>query len=128
MLESLTKLINTIIDGKVPDEIRPILFGAKLIVTTKVDGGLRPIAVGNTIRRIASTCVGYKITEQRAALFGETQVGCGTKRGAEIAAHLFRNLIESISNKPDVILKLDYKYAFNSLNRETLFKLNIQDT
>ena len=120
MLKSLTKLINTIIDGKVPDEIRPILFGAKLIALTKVDGGLRPIAVGNTIRRIASKCVGYNMAEQRAALFGETQVGCGTKRGAEIAAHLFRNLIESNSNKLDVILKLDFKNAFNSLNRETL--------
>ena len=115
LLKSLTKLINTKIDGKVPDEIRPIMFGAKLSAFTKIDGGLRPLAVGNTIGRIASKCVGYNMAEQRAELFGETQVGCGTKRGTEITAHLIRNLIESNSNKLDVILKLDFKNAFNSL-------------
>ena len=30
--------------------------------------------------------------------FGNEQVGCGTKRGAEIAAHSFRNLIERDDN------------------------------
>ena len=53
--------------------------------------------------------------------FGNVQVGCGTKRGAEIAAHWFRNLIERGDNpKCTVLLKLDFKNAFISLNRETM--------
>ena len=53
--------------------------------------------------------------------FGNVQVGCGTKRGAEIAAHPFRNLIERDDNPNcTVLLKLDFKNAFNSLNRETM--------
>ena len=31
--------------GKVPFELRPYFFGAKLIALKKPDGGLRPIAV-----------------------------------------------------------------------------------
>ena len=58
----------------------------------------------------------------RATKFlGNVQVGCGTKRGAEIAAHSFRNLFERDENpKSTVLLKLDFKNAFNSLKRETM--------
>ena len=120
-LKSLTKLINLIGDGKIPEPLRPSFFGAKLIALIKIDGGLRPIAIGNTLRRIASKCAGSKALSERQNFFGNVQVGCGTKRGAEIAVHSFRNLIERDDNpKCTVLLKLDLKNAFNSLNRETM--------
>ena len=52
-LKSLTKLINLIGDGQLPEPLRPFFFGAKLIALIKIDGGLRPIAIGNTLRRLA---------------------------------------------------------------------------
>ena len=120
-LKSLTKLINLIGDGKTPEPLRPFFFGAKLIALIKIDGGLRPIAIGNTLRRIASKCAGSKALSEQQNFFGNVQVGCSTKRGAEIAAHSFRNLIERDDNpKCTVLLKLDFKKAFKSLNRETM--------
>ena len=108
-LKSLTKLINLIGDGKIPEPLRPFFFGAKLIALIKIDGGLRPIAIGNTLRRIASKCTGSKALSERQNFFGNVQVGCRTKRGAEIAAHSFRNLIERDDNpKCTVLLKLDF--------------------
>ena len=53
-LKPLTKLINLMGDGKIPEPLRTFFFGAKLIALIKIDGGLRPIAIGNTLRRIAS--------------------------------------------------------------------------
>ena len=53
-LKSLTKLMNLIGDGKIPDPLRAFFFGAKLIALIKIDGGLRTIAIGNTLKRIAS--------------------------------------------------------------------------
>ena len=53
-LKSLTKLINLIGDGKIPKPLRTFFFGAKLIALIKIDRGLRPIAIGNTLRRIKS--------------------------------------------------------------------------
>ena len=55
-LKPLTKLINLIGDDKIPEPLRPFFFGAKLIALKKIDEGLRPIAIGNTLRRIASKC------------------------------------------------------------------------
>ena len=86
-LKSLTKLMNLIGDDKIPETITPFFFGAKLIVLIKIDVGLRPIAIGNTPRRIASKCAGSKALSERQNFFGNVQVGCGTKRGAKLAAH-----------------------------------------
>ena len=55
-LKSLTKLINLIGDGKIPEPLRPFFFGANFIALITIDGALRPIAIGNTLRRIASKC------------------------------------------------------------------------
>ena len=64
-LKSLTLLINLIGNGKIPDFLRPFFFGAHLIALIKIDEGLRPIAIGNTLRRIASTCAGNKALSVR---------------------------------------------------------------
>ena len=50
-LKALTNLVNVILEGKVPFELRPYVFGAKLIALKKLDGGLCLVAVGNTFRR-----------------------------------------------------------------------------
>ena len=73
-LKSLFKLINLIGDGKMPEPLRPFFFGAKLIALLKIDGGLRAIAINNTLRRIASECAGSN------ALFRATKL-CRKRTG-----------------------------------------------
>ena len=68
--KALTNLVNVILEGKVPFELRPYFFGAKLIALKKPDGGLRPIAVGNTFRRLSAKCAGYHVFESRQARYG----------------------------------------------------------
>ena len=50
--------------------------------------------------------------------FHGTQFGCGTSRGAESAAHVFRKLIENEKNPENVILKMDFKNAFKPLKHD----------
>ena len=119
-LQKLTSVLNIVLEGKVPVGFRPSFFGAKLIGLRKKDGGIRPIAVGNTLRRICSKCVSSFATDQRRIDFHGTQFGCGTSRGAEIAAHVFRNLLENEQNPENVILKMDFKNAFNSVKRDKI--------
>jgi len=38
----------------VPTELRPFLFGARLIAIPKPNGGIRPIAIGSILRKITS--------------------------------------------------------------------------
>ena len=59
-------------------------------------------------------------TDQRRIDFHGTQFGCGTNRGVEIAAHVFRKLIENEKNPENVILKMDFKNVFNLLKRDKI--------
>ena len=63
-LQKLTSVLNIVFEGKIPVALRPFFFGAKLIGLQKKDGGVRPIAVGNTLRRICSKCVSSFATDQ----------------------------------------------------------------
>ena len=54
LLKSLTHFVNLVLDRCVPQEIRSIFFGASLCALRKKDGGVRPIAIGNTLRRLIS--------------------------------------------------------------------------
>ena len=105
--------MNVILEGKVPFELRPYFFGSKVIALKKSDGGLRPIAIGNTFRRLSAKCAGYHVFESRQARYRNRQVDVGTKRGAELASHVLRCLIESPQTKKNVILKIDFENAFN---------------
>ena len=125
-LKALTSLVNVILEGKVPDDLRPYFFGAKLIALKKPDGGLRPIAIGNTLRRLTAKCAGYHVFESRQARYGSRQVGVGTKRGAELASHVFRTLVESTQPKENIILKIDFENAFNSVNRQYMLEKTFQ--
>ena len=98
-LIALKNLVNVILEGKVPFELRPYFFGAKLIALKKPDGGPRPIAVGNTFRRLSAKCAGNHGFELRQARYGSRQVGVGTKRGAELTSHVIRCSIESSQKK-----------------------------
>ena len=73
------------------------------------------------MRRVVAKCARSKVSDERKECFGKTQVGCGTCK-AEIAAHLFRKILEKPSSKTHVLLKLDFKNAFISLNSETMLK------
>ncbi|CAK1600196.1 unnamed protein product [Parnassius mnemosyne] len=117
---SLTKLVNLMLMGDVCPDVTPLIYGANLIALTKKDGGVRPIAVGSTFRRLAAKiCVRLTRTKLQA-LFEPVQVGFGTRGGCEAAVHAVRTFLKSDSC--EVLLKLDLKNAFNSVNRDTLLK------
>ena len=111
-LKALTNLlVKVILEGKVRFELRSYFFGAKLIALKNPEGGLRRIAVGNTFRWLSAKCAGYHVFESRQARYGSRQVGVGAKKGAEMASHVFRCLIESPQPKESVILKIDFENA-----------------
>ena len=122
-LRALTNIVKVILEGKEPFELRPYFFDAKLILRKKKpDGGLRSIAVGKTFRRLSARCAGYHVFEQRQARFGNRQVGVGNKSAAEMASQVFRCLKERPQTKENVILKIDFENAFNSINKQFMLE------
>ncbi|XP_063537560.1 uncharacterized protein LOC134746918 [Cydia strobilella] len=113
-----TKLVNLMLSGKVNPLFEPIIYGANLIALTKKDGGIRPIAVGSTFRRLTSKISVRHVLSKLQKQFEPVQLGFGTKGGCEAAVHALRTCL--INDQCEVLLKIDVKNAFNSLNRDAL--------
>ena len=106
--------------GKVPDEVRPIFFGSNLIALSKPDKGIRPIAMGFTLRRTASKMLMSKLTHKSKELFQPHQMGVGTPKGAEAAVHAVRAYVTNPNLSDKVLLKIDFKNTFNQVRRDVI--------
>lgn len=111
-------MIALILSGNIPEEIRPVLFGAALTALKK-DGGIRPIAVGNTLRRLAGKVVSRKVMAPMGEILRPVQLGFGSRGGAEAAVHATR-YFASENSAERVLLKLDFKKAFNTIRWDVL--------
>lgn len=118
LLKELTALINLMLTGRVNVEIIPVLYGANLVALAKKDGGIRPIAIGCTFRRLASKLCCRNFNERLTKIFKPRQLGFGVKGGCEAAVHSARTFL----SRPDyeVFVKIDVKNAFNSVDRGAL--------
>ncbi|KAJ8719299.1 hypothetical protein PYW08_011474 [Mythimna loreyi] len=106
------------LSGKVNEAVIDTLYGANLCALRKKDGGIRPIAVGTTYRRLAAKICCKFYGEAVSKKFQPLQLGFGSKGGCEAAVHALSTYLNS--NLGEVILKVDIKNAFNSVNRDTL--------
>ena len=79
----LSALVNFLASGGLPAEVAPYTGGANLFAGKKKDGTHRPIAVGNTIRRLVSKCIAYVVAGRAAALLRPYQFGVGVRGGCE---------------------------------------------
>ena len=119
-LEKLTEFVNLVLSGNLPPRIRPISFGANLIALGKKGGGIRPIALRNTSTRLSAKCAGAIAKSTRCVDYGNVQLGYGTQRGAEAAAHATRLYFRQEHSPDQILLKVDMKNAFNSISRDAL--------
>jgi len=97
----------------------PVFFGGRLLALSKKSGGIRPIAIGLTLRRLASKCANSYGVKKLAGYFYPHQLGIGTPGGCEAAVHSARRFIEVLPQN-HVFVKLDFTNAFNSLHRHDM--------
>ena len=103
-----------------PDVI-PILFGGNLTALVKKSGGIRPIAVGYTWRRLAAKCAYSTAMSRLSDYFATIQLGVDDSGSCESAVHATRRFMESMPNE-FVIAKLDFTNAFNNLRRDAMLE------
>jgi hypothetical protein len=121
-LRALTKLCNFLLSGQLPSEICHLLYGASLCALNKKDGGLRPIAIGNCLRRLTSKLASFQSRNIVNSYLSPHQLGVATKLGCEAAIHTTRTFVNNDQNRGKVLLKLDFKNAFNSVERDCILK------
>lgn len=125
LITALTAFVNMILGGSCHPEIVPILFGGRLIALSKKKGGIRPIAVGFTLRRLISKCASRFALSKITDVFSPNQVGVGVPGGCEAAIHATRRFIDSMPSNY-VVAKLDFSNAFNCLRRDSML-LSVKD-
>lgn len=74
-LISITKLSNFLLAGKLNNEICELLYGASLCALVKKDGGIRPIGIGTTIRRLVSKIACFSVKQDMVNYLLPHQVG-----------------------------------------------------
>ena len=90
LLSALTDLVNAMLRGEVPRFAVPILCGANECSTRKKDGGIWPIAVGSTIRRLSVKVSSRPAVQALGEEVRPVQLGVSTNGGCEVEAHAAR--------------------------------------
>ena len=122
---SLRQLVNILAAGKVPTSVSKFLAGGCLIALNKNKEGcppdIRPIAVGETIRRLTGKCMCALVKDKATEFFQPLQLGVACRAGAEKVAHALRGCIEEHWMDEDfVVLKVDMRNAFNIVSRQAV--------
>jgi hypothetical protein len=103
-------------------EICHLLYGASLCALHKKDGGIRLIAIGNYLRRLSSKLACFQSGYIVNSYFSPHQLGVATKLGCEAEIHTTRTFMNNDQNRGKVLLKLDFKNAFKSVERDCILK------
>ena len=120
LLGALTSFTNLVLAGDTPVPARKIFLGASLIALNK-DGGVRPITVGCTLRRLVAKTASLGVLEHMGSMLAPLQLGYGTSLGSEAAVHAARQFVACLS-QDQVFLKLDFKNAINSVRRDKVLQ------
>ena len=118
LVPALAQLVTLMAKGHVPARVSPWFLGAPLTPLRKRDGGVRPIAVGETLRRLVASWLMHKVSAKAAALLQPHQVGVATKSGAEAAVHAVRAMADELGTRSEFgLLQIDWQNAFNLVSR-----------
>ena len=118
VLEQITALTNALAQVSAPPEVAPVLAGAGLMALAKPKGGVRPIAVGEVLRRIVGKCLCGQVKQSALSYFPPLQLGVACPLGTDSAVHTSREWCRRhAQDRSRGLVKLDFENAFNCVNR-----------
>ena len=97
LLSALSAFCTLVLDGQVPEAVLPFFFGARLIVLSKDNGGVRPIAVGGSLQRLVAKVAVQQVSCQLSPIFSPCQLGFGVRGGIEAAVYAARHFLDQLS-------------------------------
>ena len=123
-IKALLGVVKLLCAGGAPPEVVPHLCGASLFACKKKGGGLRPIAVGETLRRLTSKCISRRVQAEAFQVLTPLQVGVGVPVGCEAIVHAVAHVQDDANFHPEECwtLLLDFSNAFNCVDRGSMFR------
>ena len=123
LMDQLAAVVNLLVQGRACSNIAPFLAGASLVALPKPNGGVRPIAIGEVLRRLTSKSLMQLVQKDAQAHFWPAQAGVAVKAGVEAAVHTLRAWVHRHASATDqVVVKLDFCNAFNTVKREAVLQ------
>ena len=111
-LAKLTKILCSI--SQEENSLEPLL-ASRLILLNK-NPGLRPIGIGETLRRIIGKTVARLLKQDVVDSVGSLQVCAGQDAGCEAAIHALWTIFQQ--EETEAVMLIDVSNAFNSINRK----------
>ena len=120
---ALARFCDRIALGKIPTAVTAWFAGAPLTPLRKRSGGVRPIAVGESLRRLAAKMLMQRVGDQAATLLRPTQLGVSVRGGVEALVHTVAHAVREHGEDGRIgLLSLDFENAFNLINRQALIR------
>ena len=122
-LTTLTRAVNVLASGEAPLFLQPFLAGGVSIALAKPTKGVRPLCCGDPLRRLVAKCFCIGGKGEISQKFEGKNFGVGCSWGVEAVAHSLRDVLLEQKHFSDLaLLKIDFKNAFNMLDRETFVR------
>ena len=119
--KAFAEVVKKLCIGKDQSSTLEAFLACRLIPLDK-NPGLRPIGVGEVLRRIAGKAVVALVRNDIISSVGSLQVCAGHEAGCEAAIHAMHSIFQEQST--EAVLLVDASNAFNSVNR-SVFLHNI---
>ena len=119
LCEAIARLAIRVSTTCVDPEGLTSFVACRLIALDKCPG-VRPIGVGEVLRRIVSKTILSLVREDIQRAVGPLQLCVGHEAGCEAAVHALRTMFKD--QESEAVLLVDASNAFNSLNRNTALR------
>jgi ubiquitin len=111
----LTQMLQDVATGAVSPRVAKRLRASRLVPIPKVDGSIRPVAVGEVFVRIAG---GLLLENVSHLIHLPFQNGCNKSNGCENVIFSVRRFLDNNAHHPhSAVLTVDAKNAFNTISR-----------
>ena len=116
LAEEIAVLARRLCTEKIPHKTLQTHLANRLVPLIKEDNGIRPVGIGETLRRIVGKCVSHVVKKDVEEASGSLQTCAGHKSGIEAAIHGMKHTFEQDWCK--IVMLVDADNAFNRLNRK----------
>ena len=123
--EQIALLARRICIEEIPFDYLDMLWACRLVPLIKHETGVRPIGIGETLRRIIGKCVIDVLSNDVQQAAGTLQTCAGVQSGIEAAIHAMSRTFNE--EWCEAVILVDAENAFNRLNRKAALH-NIQRT
>ncbi len=114
LCKALARFSRTLCTNTHSEESLQSFLACRLIPLNK-NPGIRPIGVGEVLRRIIGKVIASIVKDDVLQSVGSLQVCAGQEAGSEAAVHAIRQIF--VNEETEAVLLIDAANAFNSVNR-----------